>query len=511
MTINEIFKNVNTEYSIIIDNFNEEIDILTLSSKKTSRSSIFFAVKGFKTDGHRFIRDAYNHGCRTFVVEHTDHIDTDIYNCSTILIVRNIRLAFALANTSLFGNPSRDLKMIGITGTKGKSSVTDLTNRLLSENLNTAMLSTIKNVIAGRVYQTDKTTLESDILQGYLLDAKAAGSTHAIVEVSSHAVTLHRIGGIEWDCCVFTSFSRDHLDLYGSMENYFDAKVELFRNLNCSGKKNRSAFVNIDDPKGHEVCRELHSDIRLIRVGRPESFDTPPTLNDFVITDPLSSYEGIKFTLKRGNSAIDITTHMRGEFNINNIALAVAIALENGIEPVVVQRVISEARGVDGRFQIVISSPYIAIVDYAHSPDSLTKILEEARKIVRGRLIVVFGCTGDRDKEKRPIMGGIAAKLADYTLVTNDDTYTEDPAIIAADVVRGLIESGKRSGVDYSVILDRKKALKEAILGAREGDVIVAAGMGHQTKQILKDGPVEYSDTETILSISREISDTKQS
>jgi len=500
MNIKEIFQKVNIDYSFITDNFVKSVEFATLNSQLATENNIFFAIRGFKNDGHRYISDAYRAGCRCFIVEGIEQIDGEVYHESSIVIVRNIRLCFALCSTIMNDYPSAKINMIGITGTKGKSSVTDLCYRILSHNNNIMMLSTIKNIIGDEIYETDKTTLEADKLQKYLRTGLDRGVDRAVVEVSSHAVTLHRIDGIDWNTGVFTTFSRDHLDLYGDMETYFDAKLEFFRILSRSDKTGKKAVINIDDPKGPEVVSCLGESVRVIRVGRDDSFKTSIiTDNDYLIHNPVSGFDGISFDLINRETTLPIKSCMRGDFNINNIALACVLALEEGVAVETVKKVILNATGVEGRFEVVKQNPFIVIVDYAHSPDSITKILQEAAKISKNRVISIFGCTGDRDKEKRPIMGEISADLADFTIITNDDTYTEPAESIAKQVEAGLTGRGLIKDRDYTVILDRSEAILYGLKMAKEGDVIIVAGMGHQKKQILKNGAIDYNDKETIV------------
>jgi UDP-N-acetylmuramoyl-L-alanyl-D-glutamate--2,6-diaminopimelate ligase len=498
MKTTEIVQNIKLKSEIITSNSSSEIIDATLSSKEANEKSIFFAIKGFKTDGHKYINDAFSRGCSNFVVESIDSISENIKKTSTIIKVEDSRLALALFANHINGYVFDRLKVIGITGTKGKTTVTTLIYGLLNTTFKCGMFSTVKNIVAGIKTDSERTTMEANKLQSLLKQSFDAGETHSIVEVSSHAVTLKRIENINWDLGIFTTFSRDHLDLYGTMDNYFQAKLDFFRALNNSTKKNKIAIINIDDPKGEDVCSVINASVKLIRVGSKENADYK--IEKYEINET-----GMLISIKYKNQIYKLKTKMRGIFNVNNIALAVSTALELGISFETITRFFDDFDGVEGRFEIIIEKPFMAIVDYAHTPDSLEKILYEARKLSSNKVISVFGCTGDRDKEKRPIMGEISAKQADFTVITNDDTYTEDPVSIAQSVEEGFLNLKKVKDRDYKIIYNRKDAIKEALRCAQKGDVIIIAGMGHEKHQIINNVAIDYSDKETILELSKNI------
>jgi UDP-N-acetylmuramoyl-L-alanyl-D-glutamate--2,6-diaminopimelate ligase len=502
MNFIEITKSINLDYiKTVSSNSTLDVKDITLSSKEADESMIFTAIKGFKTDGHKFIADAYKRGCRNFFIEHGRSVEPEIENNSSIISTGDTRTALALASNFINGYPFDRLNMIGITGTKGKTTTTTLLHKFLSINFKSGMFSTIKNIVGGKTTDSERTTMEADRLQKLLRQSADCGETHSVVEVSSHAVTLKRVEGINWDAGVFTTFSRDHLDLYGTMKNYFQAKLDFFKALNGSQKKNKFAIINIDDPKGNEVVDVIDGSIRLIRVGKGNEAD-------FKIENIRTADFGQTFSVSYKGKRYEFETKMPGIFNITNVSLAVAAAMELGIKPDEIIKSLADFSGVEGRFEIVIDKPFTVIVDYAHTPDSLEKILTEARLISKGKVISVFGCTGDRDRDKRSIMGSISAKNADYTIVTNDDTYTEDPETIAAAVESGLKDMSKKQEDDYKLIYDRHEAIREAMAMARPGDVIVIAGMGHEKYQYIGDTPVSYNDKETVLKLASDMSIT---
>lgn len=493
----DIVKKAYFDNEIISTNSNNEISDIVLNSKVADNSKIFVAIKGFKTNGHKYIQDAYKNGCRDFVVEDSKNITDDIKSDSTVIEALDTRKAIALISNFLNGSPSDKLNMIGVTGTKGKTTVVTLIHRFLSEINKVNMFTTVKNIVDGESIESVRTTMESNELQSLLKRSLDAKEEMSVVEVSSHAVTLKRVDGIMWNVGVFTSFSRDHLDLYGSMENYLEAKLGFFKDINTSKKNNKFVVINIDDPKGEDICNVINGDVRIIKVGIDISAD-------YLIDRYEMSDEGIELVLKKDKNEFAFKTQMRGEFNIINISLAVATAMELGVKPKDIQNVLLDFKGVEGRFEIIIKKPFTVIIDYAHTPDSLDKILIEGKRITDNKLMCVFGCTGERDKDKRCIMGNVAAEICDFSIITNDDTYEEDPEKIAKEVEMGFIEKNRLKDMDYKIILNRKDAIKRVIDLAENGDVIVIAGMGHEKVQILAGGPVEYNDKNTVIEVLKE-------
>ncbi len=498
MLFYKIIKKLKYQCKVVSKNSRNNVNNIVLNSKKADNSNIFVCIKGFKTDGHKFLEECYKNGCRDFIIENSDFVKNQWINDSTIIQISNSRLA--LANFSNYFNdyPSKKIKMIGITGTKGKTTVATLLHLFINSLEKASLFTTVKNIICGIKYDSERTTMESNELNSFLKKSFLSGEKYSVVEVSSHAVTLKRIDGIEWDMGIFTSFSRDHLDLYGNMENYFNAKLDFFRSLNNSNKKNKIAIINMDDIKGKEVVSVIDESVKIIKVGiKPD--------NDYYIKKYHADIDKIIINLANGSSEYILESKMHGKFNAINIALAVAASLELGISIGNIKKILSDYRGVEGRFEIVINKPFTIIIDYAHTPLSLQNILEESKKLTMKNIYLVFGCTGERDVDKRFIMGEVAAKLANYTFITNDDTYQEDPYKIAQDIEKGFIKSGKISCKEYLIILDRKKAINKAITKANDGDAIVIAGMGHEKVQILQDGPVEYNDKDTVLDVLKEM------
>lgn len=494
----KIIKKIKYRCKIISENSRNSVSNVVLNSKKANNANIFVCIKGFKTDGHKYLEECYKNGCRDFIIENQDFIKKQWINDSTIIQINDSRHALAEFSNYFNDYPSRKIKMIGITGTKGKTTVSTLIHHFINSEKKVSLFTTVRNIICGIKYDSERTTMESNELNSLLNESYSKGEKISIVEVSSHAITLKRIDGIEWDMGIFTSFSRDHLDLYETMDNYFNAKLDFFRILNKSKKKNKIAVINMDDIKGKEVASIIKKSVKIVKVGTD-------TGNDYYIKKYEIDIDKIIINLVNGSKEYVFKSRMHGRFNVMNIALAVSASLEVGIKADNIKKALSNFKGVEGRFEIVIDEPFIIIIDYAHTPLSLQNILEEAKKITKKNIYLVFGCTGERDVDKRSIMGEVAAKLSNFTIITTDDTYQEDPYKISKDIEKGLIKKGKINGKEYLIMLDRKKAIRKAVEKADEGDVIVIAGMGHEKVQILQDGPVEYNDKDTILNLLKEM------
>lgn len=479
-----------------------------LDSRMVRQDSAFTAIKGFQMDGHRFIEGAYRAGCRNFIVENADSVPQEICQDSNVVQVGEIRRVFGLTARELNGRPDEHLIAFGITGTKGKTTVSTLLHHILDRHCSSALFTTVNYVAGDERGDSERTTMEADRLQSLLRKSLDFGQKNAVVEVSSHAVTLSRIEGIEWNVGIFTGFSRDHLDLYGTMENYFQAKADFFRALRASPKKNKVAVVNVDDPKGEEICRifeQSNGSVKLLRVSKEKE-----SADYFVKEWHYLEYSTELCICQKGRELGSYSVNLKGEFNVLNSALTIAAAMEMGVPDGMIREAIADFCGVPGRFEIVMKEPFQVIVDYAHTPESLEKILREARQMTAGRVLAVFGCTGDRDKEKRAVMGKIAFENADCSFLTNDDTYTEGPECIMEMLVDGFRENGAVEGEDYRVIFDRKRAIAAAMETAKAGDLIVLAGMGHEKVQILNQGRVPHNDKETVLALKKKMIDQRK-
>lgn len=498
-TLFQLLEKLDIPYEKIAQCDSLPVNGITLDSRTAGKHNIFTAIKGFQTDGHKFIGNAFAAECRNFLVEDAAKVPKEVCENANVAEVKEIRRVFGKLAREINDRPDESLKVFGITGTKGKTTVSTLLHHILNHKQDTALFTTVRFITPEVNADSEKTTMEADKLQYYLCQTKTAGWKQAVIEVSSHAVTLSRVEDIQWNCGIFTSFSRDHLDLYGTMEAYFQAKLDFFRALNASGKKDKIAVVNIDDPKGSEVCNVIDKkSVKLFTVSAKD-------INaDYFISKSSYIDDGTQLCIIRnGKEKINLSVRLKGEVNIVNTGVAICAAIEAG--NMSVQEVVNAVKdfsGVPGRFEMVMTTPFSVMVDYAHTPESLEKLLQEARKISSGKIILVFGCTGNRDKEKRPIMGKIAAEGADYSILTNDDLYTENQQDIMKMLEAGFIQAGKRN---YEIIYDRKNAVKKAMMIAKNDDIVLLAGMGHQKYQVLNEGKVPYNDAQTVRELKEKL------
>jgi UDP-N-acetylmuramoyl-L-alanyl-D-glutamate--2,6-diaminopimelate ligase len=409
-------------------------------------------------DGHEFAAEAVARGAVALVTERV--LDAGVPE----VVVPSVRAAMAPAAARRFGDPTNELAVAGVTGTNGKTTTAYLVRALLeAAGTPTGLLGTVKSVIGGRDHAVVRTTPEAIDLQRTFRAMLDEGDRACAMEVSSHALALHRADAIHFAVAVFTNLSRDHLDFHPTMEEYFDAKRRLFTEL-----APRAAVINVDDPRGRSLAAELP---RTITFGVASAGAT------YRATDVHSDLHGSRFTVVTPDGPVELSSPLRGLFNVYNVlgALAAARALGTPLAPLV--SAIARAGQVPGRFEPVDEGQDFAVlVDYAHTPDSLENVLLAARELTAGRLHVVFGCGGDRDRGKRPLMGQIARRLADHVVVTSDNPRSEDPEAIIAEILAG-------AGEDVAWLVDRREAIAEAIASANAGDVVLIAGKGHEQGQ----------------------------
>jgi UDP-N-acetylmuramoyl-L-alanyl-D-glutamate--2,6-diaminopimelate ligase len=445
-----------------------EISGLAYDNRLAGPGTLFFCVPGFTRDGHDFAPDAVARGAVALVVERPLEL------LVPQIQVPSVRAAMAPAAAAFYGDPTASLDVVGVTGTNGKTTTAFLVRELLqAAGRSTGLLGTVKSVIGGVEHEVKRTTPEAIDLQRTFSEMRAVGDVACAIEVSSHALELHRADAIHFAAAVFTNLTQDHLDFHPTMEDYFAAKRVLFSGEHPDLPAPRAAIVNIDDPYGSRLASEL---------ARPITFGLRSAAADYRGAELETSLEGSTFTVHTPDGALTLRSPLRGEFNVYNVigALAVARALDVSAETCVAA--IATAGQVPGRFQTVDEGqPFAVVVDYAHTPDSLENVLRAARGVTRSRLRVVFGCGGDRDRGKRPLMGEIARRLADDVFVTSDNPRSEDPEAIIAEILEG-------SGVAVAHDPDRHAAIARAIESARPGDVVVIAGKGHEQGQEFEGG-----------------------
>ncbi|NPV79852.1 MAG: UDP-N-acetylmuramoyl-L-alanyl-D-glutamate--2,6-diaminopimelate ligase [Firmicutes bacterium] len=458
---------------------------ITYDSRRVEQGYLFVAIPGEKRDGHDFVDQAVGRGAVAVAVQR----DVSVPESVTVVKVGDSRKALADLSASFWDNPSSKMKLIGVTGTNGKTTTTHLIKAIIEAGGHpTGLIGTIHNMLGDRVEKAIHTTPESSDLQALLRRMLDLGISHAVMEVSSHSIVLERIRGLDFDIGVFTNITQDHLDFHGTFENYLDAKARFFQDLGTqegskSGKK--YAIVNVDDPNSDTIMKR--ATVPVVTYGLERSADV-------VAEDVRLSMHGLSYKAKTAQGQVQIDMKLAGRFNVYNSLAAVASGVTLGIPLADIEKGLHGAAGVPGRFETVDNGQdFTVIVDYAHTPDGLENILRSAREFTRGKVIVVFGCGGDRDRGKRPIMGAIASRLADHIVITSDNPRSENPEAIAKEIEIGVVSAGK-SPEDYEIILDRKEAIRRAIGLAAARDTVIIAGKGHETYQIFRDRTIDFDD-----------------
>jgi UDP-N-acetylmuramoyl-L-alanyl-D-glutamate--2,6-diaminopimelate ligase len=468
-----------------------DINKLCYNSKLVEAGDVFFAIKGFKSDGNKYINDAFKNGAGAVITDQFPEIKDP-----RILQVENVRKSMAEISAEFYGNPSLSLKMIGVTGTNGKTTVSNIINYVLeTEGKKTGLIGTNGNFINRHFIESSHTTPESVDLNRLLAEMRDAGVEFVTMEVSSHSLSLSRVYGIDFDAAVFTNLTPEHLDFHANMDNYFNSKKILFNSIGRINKKGNSTSViyNNDDVFGNRIVSGTESE--RVSFGFEHSMYSVENLKmdfDSMSFDMLVPLNG------EGIGNISVTTKLTGRFNVYNILAATAALKAVKIPYTVIAEAIKGFEPVDGRFnQIRLANGATAIIDYSHTPDSLLKAISTIREILDinksgGKIITVFGCGGNRDKTKRPLMGEIATKYSDHAVVTSDNPRDEEPMQIIEDIKTGI-----RSD-NYSIIEDRVSAIEHAVKISSKGDVILVAGKGHETYQEIKGVKHHLSDKETV-------------
>ena len=439
----------------------QEICDVHYDSRKVTPGSLFVAVTGFASDGNKFIPMALSKGASVVVTAKKPEGDVPY------VLVESDRLALALLGCNFFGHPAKAMTMIGVTGTNGKTSTTLLLKQVLEKVLGAkvGLIGTMSNIIGEEEIPTERTTPESFDLQALFARMRDAGCSHVVMEVSSHAVTLERIGGTHFDIAAFTNLTEDHLDFHKTMDAYCDAKADLFRRCD-------KAVVNVDDSYAHRILAAAECPVLTTSVAEEQGL--------YARNLELES-EGISFTAVCGGEEAAVTLPIPGKFTVYNALTVMGIARQLGISLADCAQALKDAQGVKGRVEVVPTPgmPYSVLIDYAQTPDGLENVLSSVRHFCKGRLISVFGCGGDRDPIKRPIMGEIGVRLSDIAIITSDNPRTEEPMAIIEDILKGVNpELG-----EYIVMEDRRRAIRYAMDIAKKDDIIVLAGKGHETYQ----------------------------
>lgn len=485
-----VMKLYHAEFGHMVQSQEIQVRRVQYDSRKVTHGDLFVAMRGSHLDGHRFIQEAISAGAGAVVLEDEESMpdSLSLHTHVAKVLVGNSRRALAQLSNNYFGHPSAKLRLIGVTGTNGKSTTTHLIKAILDMSGDrTGLIGTIEYRLGTQVEPAVHTTPESLELNEYLGRMVENGCRSAVMEVSSHALHQERVYGFRFDAAVFTNLTQDHLDYHGTMDEYFRAKRILFEGLS----ENAIAVYNNDDPYGERIVQNTRA--RKIAFGMQTA--------DVVVTSTILSESGIKLRLRHREREFGIESPLVGAFNVENIAAAVAVGIGLGISPDSLQEGIRKVTSVRGRFERVISpAGWTAIVDYAHTPDALKRCLLAVRSLRetaapdrRGKIITVFGCGGNRDRGKRPTMGRIATELSDITVVTSDNPRLEDPESIIDEVLVGAVR-----GRTVHRESDRTKAVRNALGWARVGDYVLLAGKGHETDQILKDRRIHLDDREIV-------------
>lgn len=437
-----------------------EVGEVCYDSRAVKKGDVFVAICGYETDGHRFIGKAVEQGAGAIICQKKPQ-DGIPY-----ILTENTRYALAIMGKNRFGAPADHMKMIGVTGTNGKTTTTYLIKKILeSKGAKVGLIGTNQNMIGEEVLPTERTTPESYELHKLFAQMRDAGCTHVVMEVSSHSLILDRVAGIHFSVGVFTNLTQDHLDFHKTMDAYRDAKAILFTMCDVG-------VINYDDEAGRII--KDHAKCRTI------TFSARNDAADLVAKTVKLKAEGVEFAVVTEGEIARVSLGIPGEFSVYNALSAIGCALALDIHLEDSAEALKVARGVKGRAEVVSTdTDYTVLIDYAHSPDGIDNILKTVRGFTKGKVIALFGCGGDRDKTKRPKMGRISANLADYCIVTSDNPRTEKPEAIIEDILEGM----KDSKCPYKVIVNRPEAIHYALDFAQEGDTIVLMGKGHETYQ----------------------------
>ena len=442
---------------------------LDYRSGEAQRGALFFCIPGVRLDGHEFADEAVARGASVLVVERWLPFDV------TQVLVPSVREAMGPISAAFHARPAQRLRIVGVTGTNGKTTTTFLLESVFrAAGWTPGVVGTTGVRIDGHVVPFPRTTPEAPDLQRLLAEMVEAGVDAVAMEVSSHGLHQHRVDGTRYEVAVFTNLTQDHLDYHASMEEYFEAKARLF-----TPALSDRAVVNHDSAEGRRLAT---SGLPTVTFGLDRGADVRAT-------DVRTSREGLSFRV----GDLEVRSSMHGLFNVENCLAALATSRELGVADAATVQGIAAVRGVPGRVEAVeVGQPFLVMVDYAHTPDSLENVLRTARPLARDRLIVVFGCGGDRDRAKRPLMGRVATEIADLAVITSDNPRSEDPLAVVAEV-----EAGAREGRGtYEVEADRRAAIRRAVRRAGPGDVVVIAGKGHETYQELADRTIPFDDRE---------------
>jgi UDP-N-acetylmuramoyl-L-alanyl-D-glutamate--2,6-diaminopimelate ligase len=475
MRLSEVLKGIDVKNEFT----DVEIKDVTSDSRLVEEGFLFICIKGASFDGHNVAKEMLAKGASAVVTEHDLGLENQI-------IVASTRDAYSPICANFFSNPAEKLKLIGLTGTNGKTTTTFLIKQIL-ENVGkkVGLIGTVQNMVADEVYPAHYTTPDPHELQSLFRKMVDANCEYCVMEVSSQALAQGRVSGIHFLVGAFTNLTQDHLDYHKTWENYFNAKRILFENCDI-------AVTNVDDKNGLEIVKGLDCKVVTYAVDNINS--------DYTAKNVTFASNGVKYELVADKIG-RVYCPIPGRFSVYNSLCAATVALSLGIDFDDVLIAISKSNGVKGRIEVVpTDTDYTVIIDYAHSPDGLENIISSLKEIAQGRVVTVFGCGGDRDKTKRPKMGAISAKLSDFCVVTSDNPRSENPSKIIEDILEGM----KDTKTPYKVVENRREAIAWAMNNAKPNDIILLAGKGHETYQILPTGTIHFDEREVIAEVLEE-------
>jgi len=465
-----------------------QISGVAYDSRKIKEDNLFVAIKGEKTDGNRFVDQARARGASAVVSEYPPAADFS----GPWIQVRHCRKALAMISANFFGHPTRNLELVGITGTNGKTSTAYLMESVLkASRAKVGMISTIVYRGPGGAVAAERTTPESLDLQELFAGFLKQGCHYVVMEVSSHALAMDRVYAAQFRSAVFTNLTPDHLDYHRTLDNYFEAKKQLF--LGIGSRPPRQSVINLDDPRGKpltEVC-----------AGRCLSYSTGPPA-DFRALNVQTKHSGTNIQLETPAGEWNVKSRLLGRPNLSNILAAVATCYDLGIDREIIQQGVELCSAIPGRFELIdCGQSFRVVVDYAHTEDALEKILLTAHELNPRKVLLLFGCGGERDKTKRPAMGAVAEKLSHFCIITSDNPRSENPSEIIEQIERGF----KHKPSQYLVEPDREKAIQKILNMAEPGDVVVLAGKGHETYQVLAHENIHFDDREMARTLLKDL------
>lgn len=463
-----------------------EIEKICYDSRKAEKKCVFVCIVGFETDGHKYIKSAIEKGAKAIVVQNGSEF-VDVPDSITVVYSDDTRKMLASMSANFFDHPEKKLKIIGVTGTNGKTTVTTLIKSILEfEKKNVGLIGTNANYINGKILETERTTPESYDLYELLDEMVSEGVEYVIMEVSSHSIELDRVYGIEFLVGAFTNLTQDHLDFHKTMENYKNAKKKLLF-------VSKNAVINTDDAAGAEYTESVSCPVASFSIENDATY----TAKNIKI-----SARGVIFDMENDGKNHKVRLGIPGKFSVYNALCALACVVASGISVERAIEALTFAKGVMGRCETVYTNTdYTVIIDYAHTPDGLENIISTVKEFCEARVITLFGCGGDRDRTKRPIMGRIAGTLSDYCIVTSDNPRTEEPAAIIEDIMVGV----NQTDCEHIVIENRREAIMYALSFAKRGDCIILAGKGHETYQIIGKTKNHFDEREVIAEFLGEV------